>query len=74
MIPAWFSPVLFALVMTFFLTCVVSGLLTLVLAGIVPGLPGIWFRNWMLAWIFAFPTAALVSPLARRIVARVVRP
>ncbi len=59
--------------MTFFLTCVVSGLLTLVLAGIVPGFLVLWFRNWMLAWMFAFPTASLVSPFARQIVARVTR-
>ena len=72
MIPGRFSPLPCALAVIF-LTCVVSGLLTLLLTGIVAGFLVLWFRNWMLAWMFTVPTAVLVSPLARQIVARVTR-
>ena len=68
MIPARYGPLLFPLVMTFFMAGVVSLLLTVVNLGLPPGFLLLWLANWVLAWCFAFPAALLAIPLARRIV------
>lgn len=68
MIPARYAPVLFPLVMTFFMAGVVSLLLTLVNLGVPPRFLALWLMNWGLAWLFAFPAAMLAIPVARRIV------
>jgi hypothetical protein len=68
MIPARYAPVLFPLVMTFFMAGVVSLLLTLVNLGMPPRFMSLWLVNWALAWMFAFPAAMLAIPVARRIV------
>ena len=68
MIPARYAPVLFPLVMTFFMAGVVSLLLTLFNLGMPPRFLTLWLLNWALAWTFAFPAAMLAIPVARRIV------
>lgn len=68
MIPARFAPVLFPLVMTFFMAAAVSLLLTVVNLGVPPGFLMLWLANWALAWAFAFPAAVAAIPVARRIV------
>jgi hypothetical protein len=67
-IPARYAAALFPLVMTFFMAGAVSLLLTLVNLGAPPGFLRLWLLNWALAWSFAFPTAMLAIPIARRIV------
>ncbi|SDB57824.1 DUF2798 domain-containing protein [Belnapia rosea] len=68
MIPSRYGPVLFPLVMTFFMAGAVSLLLTVVNLGLPPDFLLRWLANWALAWIFAFPSALLAIPMARRIV------
>lgn len=68
MIPARYAPLLFPLVMTFFMAGVVSLLLTVVNLGVPPDFLRLWLRNWALAWSFAFPAAVMAIPVARRIV------
>lgn len=68
MIAARYTPVLFPLVMTFFMAGVVSLLLTVVNLGLPPGFFRLWLVNWAVAWLFAFPAAMLAIPLSRRIV------
>jgi hypothetical protein len=67
-IPARYAPVLFPLVMTFFMASAVSLLLTVVNLGVPPDFLRLWLVNWSLAWAFAFPAAMLAMPVARRIV------
>ncbi|MFZ4409254.1 MAG: DUF2798 domain-containing protein [Paracraurococcus sp.] len=69
MIPVRFTPILVPLVMTFFVACCVSFLLTLNSVGPIPGFVALWLKNWMVAWAFAFPAGIFALPLARRIVA-----
>ncbi len=69
MIPARFTPVLVPLVMTFFIACCVSFMLTANSIGFPADFVPLWLTNWMLAWGFAFPAGIFALPLARRIVA-----
>lgn len=69
MIPVRFTPILVPLVMTFFVACCVAFLLTVNSVGFVADFVGLWLKNWMVAWAFAFPAGIFALPLARRIVA-----
>lgn len=74
MFPARFAPVLFG----FFLSCLMSFIITCVATlkavGMIDGFVGIWMQAWIFSWLIAFPTVLLVAPLARRLVGRLTRP
>lgn len=73
MIPARFAPIVFGLFLSCMMSFIISGVSTLRTTGFVAGLPGYWFNAWITSWIVAFPVVLFVGPLARRLVARVVR-
>ncbi len=73
MIPARFAPILFGLILTGFMSCIVSGISTLRAIGLPPGFVGQWMASWLAAWAVAFPTVLAVAPLTRRLVARLTR-
>ena len=70
MIPARYAPALFALILSGLMSFVVSGIATIRAIGPVEGLFSTWMSSWGFCWLVAFPTAMIVAPLARRIVAR----
>ncbi len=74
MIPARFAPVLFGLILSTLMSCIVSGLSTFRAVGAVAEFPGLWMSNWAASWALAFPTVLVVGPLARRLVARMTAP
>lgn len=58
---------LFALLMAFFMSMVMSFTLTAYRSGIDPQLLGHWLETWPIAFSVAFPTALCVSPLVRKL-------
>jgi uncharacterized membrane protein len=70
MIPARYAPVLFGLILSGFMSFIVSGIATLRAAGLNGDLLGLWFGAWIFSRIVAFPTVLVVAPVARGIVAR----
>ena len=64
------------LVMPFFLsilmTCIVSLISTLRTVGLIEHFLPIWMGSWALSWVVAFPTLLLVLPLVRRLTAMLV--
>lgn len=60
-----------AVVMPFFLsiimTCVISLVSTLRSVGLVPGFLQLWLGSWALSWVIAFPTLLVVLPLVRKV-------
>ncbi|WP_210528929.1 DUF2798 domain-containing protein [Rubellimicrobium arenae] len=70
MIPSRFAPILFGLILSGLMSCIVSGIATLRAAGLVPGFPGMWALSWLTSWSVAFPSVLLLAPVTRRIVAR----
>jgi len=73
MIPARFAPVLFGLILSGLMSCIVSGISTLRVLGFSEGLFSGWMTAWAYSWAVAFPTVLVVAPIARRMVARLVR-
>jgi Protein of unknown function (DUF2798) len=73
MIPARFAPVLFGLILSGLMSCVVSGIATLRALGLHPGFVGDWMGSWAISWAIAFPTVLIVAPITRRIVGALTR-
>ncbi len=70
MIPRKFEPILFGFFLSGLMSLLVSGISTLRAAGMGPGFLPLWAGSWLTAWLLAFPAVLLVSPLARRVVRR----
>jgi membrane protein implicated in regulation of membrane protease activity len=73
MMPAKFAPLLFSFCLSIIMSCVVSELATLNVAGLTDGFAALWLAAWYKSWIVAFPTILVVASLTRRLVARLTR-
>lgn len=69
-IPVHYAPVLFGLLLSGFMSLIVSGLSTVRTLGMVDGLLLAWTGNWLASWAMGFPIVLVVAPVVRRIVAR----
>ena len=68
-LPAKYNFVAMPLVLSMFMSCIISGVSTLRALGLVDGFFGKWMLAWGLSWLIAFPTVMLVLPLVRKVVA-----
>jgi hypothetical protein len=74
MFPARFAPVLFGLILSGLMSCMVSGIATTRAIGLVPGFFGQWMTSWAFSWAVAFPVVLVVAPVTRKLVAALTRP
>ena len=74
MFPARFAPVLFGLILSGMMSCMVSGISTLRAGGLAEGVFAKWMTSWGISWAIAFPVVLVVAPITRRIVAALTRP
>ncbi|MEZ5842886.1 MAG: DUF2798 domain-containing protein [Hyphomicrobiaceae bacterium] len=63
-----------ALLLTCFMTFVVSGIATWNAIGFSPGFMLKWLGSWVSTWAVAFPTLLVVGPFVRRLTAVLVAP
>jgi Protein of unknown function (DUF2798) len=73
MIPARFAPVLFGLILSGLMSCVVSGIATARALGLHDGFMGAWAGSWAVSWAIAFPTVLIMAPFTRKIVGALTR-
>lgn len=72
-LPRRLEPAAFALLLTCFMTCMVSGITTLFAIGLAdPAFWRTWFKGWMTSWVFAFPIMLVAAPVVRRILRAIV--
>ena len=64
------APLLTGFFLTFIMTFVISGVSTLLALGLTGAALARWPVAWMTSWAIAFPTVLVVLPLVRRIVGR----
>lgn len=69
-----FAPFLFGFFLSCMMSFIISGVATMRTVGFVPALPGYWANAWLSSWVVAFPSVLVVGPFARRIVARLTTP
>ncbi|MGL5011954.1 MAG: DUF2798 domain-containing protein [Paracoccaceae bacterium] len=74
MLPQRFANPLFALLLSGFMSCIISGLSTFRALGFVDGVIGLWLMNWLTSWAVAFPIVLIIAPIVRRIVTRLTAP
>ena len=73
-LPARYAHVATGFVLSVIMTCIISGVSTLLALGATPEFLVRWPIAWVSSWVIAFPTVLFVLPLVRRIVARIVEP
>ncbi|MBK9572653.1 MAG: DUF2798 domain-containing protein [Rhodoferax sp.] len=71
-IPARYTHLVMPLLLSFFMTFLVSLISTVRSLGLVDGLFQVWMGAWLLSWMVAFPALLLVQPLVRRIMGLIV--
>lgn len=71
-LPARYAPIVGLVVLSLFMTCIVSGISTLRSIGFAPNFFEVWPVAWAMSWCVAFPTLMVVTPLVNRIVAGLV--
>ena len=58
-------------VIPFILSCLMSGIISLINMlrnlGWIDGFFQLWIHNWMISWAFAFPIVLVLLPLVRRV-------
>jgi hypothetical protein len=59
--------------MAFFMTAIMSFVISVFNVGLVTDIISIWLKAWVFAFIFAFPTIIMVSPIVHKLVALVLR-
>jgi len=74
MFPARFAPVLFGLILSGLMSCMVSGIATTRALGLADGFFGQWMISWAFSWAVAFPVVLVVAPITRKLVAALTRP
>jgi hypothetical protein len=73
-LPARYGAVLMPLVLSIFMTAIVSFIATVKTVGMAEDIVMLWLAAWEMSWLIAFPTLLVVLPVVRRIVALVVEP
>lgn len=66
------APALFGLLLSGFMSLLVSGIATLRAIGLAEGFAVMWATAWLSAWLVAFPAVLIVAPWARRVVSMIV--
>lgn len=71
-LPARYATWVMPLLLSIFMTFIVSLISTLRGVGLSPDMARIWMSSWALSWVFAFPTLLVVLPLVRKLTAAIV--
>lgn len=67
-----YAPQVFSFFMALLMSSIMSFIISIFNIGIVNGIFFIWLKAWALAFIIAFPTIILITPLVRKLVTSVV--
>jgi len=73
MFPAKFQHILFAIVMAILMSCVMSLVITVFNVGLPSDILTRWLQAWSFGFVVALPTVMLIAPVARRLVALMIR-
>ena len=72
-LPARYTAFVMPLILSFFMTCIVSFISTLRSIGWGEDVLNIWMGSWAISWLIAFPALLLMLPVARRLTSWIVR-
>jgi hypothetical protein len=69
-IPKKYSMLLFAFITSLFMATLMTGIVTYKLTGFNTGFFTRWLHAFLTAWPIAFPSIFLITPISRKIVAK----
>lgn len=72
MIPARYETILFQFIISAMMSCLVSGTVTFINLGTSGFAVMLWLKAWIIAWSIAFPAIVALSPLAKKLVRRLI--
>ncbi|HEY0973525.1 MAG TPA: DUF2798 domain-containing protein [Solimonas sp.] len=72
-LPARYGALVLPMLLSIFMTCIVSLISTIKTIGLSPQLLTTWLGAWGLSWVIAFPVLMLMLPAVRRLTAALVR-
>lgn len=72
-LPARYAAFVMPLLLSIFMTAIVSLVSTLRSVGLVDGVVTLWLGAWSMSWLIGFPTLLLVLPVVRRLTAWIVQ-
>ena len=70
MIPARYASVLFSFILSILMSCLVSGVATYNVIGLVDVFFASWMMAWLESWLVAFPAILVIAPLTRKLVGK----
>jgi Protein of unknown function (DUF2798) len=71
-LPSRYHWLVLPLVMSIFMTCIVSGVSIARVRGVDPGFVDAWLPAWGVSWLVAFPVLLAIMPLVQRVVSLLV--
>ncbi|MBY4893013.1 DUF2798 domain-containing protein [Rhodobacteraceae bacterium N5(2021)] len=71
-IPRPLEHIAFGLLLSCFMSLLISGVSTFLAAGMGPGFVGNWLSAWLSSWAIAFPSVLVVAPFVRRVLHKMV--
>ncbi len=73
MIPKKYEFLLFALLMSGFMSFLMSGVISFINVGLVDNFLHIWGSSFVMAYMVAFPSVVLVVPMVRKLVSKLIK-
>lgn len=73
-LPAKYEGRVMPLLLSVFMTFIVSFVSTVLAVGFTPKLVTLWPQAWVTSWVVAFPTLLLVLPMVKRLTKAIVAP
>lgn len=73
-IPAKYSNLLFAGILSVIMVTIISGAVVMINYGLTAELPRQWLKGFATAWPIAFPSLFIIAPRVRKIVERLTEP
>ena len=72
-LPSRYGSLVMPLLLSVFMTCIVSLISTVKGMGVSPRLTAMWLSAWWVSWLVAFPVLLLVLPVVRKVTATLVK-
>lgn len=73
MIPARFAHLTFSFFLSGMMSFIITGVATFRAIGLSGSLLHLWITAWPISWLIAFPAVTIVAPVARRLSTMVTR-
>lgn len=72
MISKKYTAQVFSFFMALLMSCIMSFVISIFNVGLVSGILLVWLKAWAFAFVVAFPTIILITPIVRKLVGLVV--